>query len=192
MASEIHSLCDKILSHLAALKRPFPELVQLPLTDAEFQSQAAALPCVLPDSAGSIFTWHNGTRSALGMDFFPGYGFEPLVDAIDSYHSMCNVPELIELGYWNDHLFPLFASGAGDYYAIRCSDTPVPDGEVVSYEFSIGTYVEFVSLEAMLRTLDASYEAQVYFVDDNGRLKCDKPRFCEIARRFNPGVERWK
>ena len=146
----------------------------------------------LPASALEMFTWHNGTRRALGMDFFPGFAFDSLALEIEAYKSVITEPNLLQLGYWSDKFFPIFASGAGDYYGINCNQGSSQDGEVVCYTFAIGTQVEFASLEAMLLTLLKSYESGVYFVNAQNQLDVNEKKFRKIAKKINPNLDRWK
>ena len=71
--------------------------------------------------------------------------------------------------------------------------TPVTvvDGEVVSYEYMLGSQVEYVSLEAMLRTIATAYQAGVIFMGEDNDIDYEEKAYARIARRFNPGIKAW-
>lgn len=52
--------------------------------------------------------------------------------------------------------------------------------------------MEFESLPAMLRTLAASFDEGVFFVDDHGYLEMDDHAFAALAARMNPMVAWWR
>ena len=204
MTSQIESLCNEILTHLTALGRPVVSLLQPGLAESDIDCLVGGLPFVLPLSVVDMYKWRNGTRNAVGMDFFPGYGFVPLSQAVEYYHA------LIGSSTWTDHWFPVFRSGGADFFAVCCSDSASEDGQVVHDLNEIGAEAEFVSLEAMLRTLLRAYETEVYYVDEDGGLTfgvetyfqdgpfkgslehVDTSRFKEVARKFNPGLKCWQ
>jgi len=87
----------------------------------------------------------------------------------------------------NRRWFPVFQSSSTDFFGVCCGN-----GEVMHDDNELGTGVEFVSLEAMLRTLLRGYGTDVYFVNDQGRLRVNRAAFKELARHLDPGLKRWQ
>jgi len=60
--SEIHSLCDDILKHLAALGMQTPKAMLPGLVEDNIRQMTAGLPLVLPDSVIELYKWSEGLQ----------------------------------------------------------------------------------------------------------------------------------
>lgn len=213
--SSIPSLCDEILKHLTALGRQTARSMLPGLTEPEIRHWTAHLPFVLPDSVVELYKWSAGLRprSGVGNEFFPGFGMDSLPEMIGMYDELSGAPDFPRFHCGEMHWFPIFRSGGTDFYGVRCAKSVRVDGEVV-YDDNEGEHrdgitpppLEFIGLEAMLKTLLRAYETGVYYVNDRGQLKVgtasynkegqlidvDMSRFKEVARQFNPTLTRWE
>ncbi len=199
--THIADLCDQIVSRLHALGRPTDDLFLAGLTSEEICEATVIFPFMLPDSVLALYEWRNGTiRSGRDSDFFPGWRFVSLTEAMERYSVLYDPIDNL----WSDRWFPLFSSPDISTYGVACKDVSRDDGEVVAYEYTLGADVEFESLEAMLETILKAYETGVYYLDEKGQLEVGEPtyddqghlvgvdmsRFNDIAKRFNPHLDR--
>ena len=214
----IRDLCDQIVKHLTKLGFQTERNMLPGVSEEKIGEVTAGLPFVLPRSVIDLYNWSEGLQSqaGIGNDFFPGYGMESLPEMVEMYRELRNAPDYPRFRVGDRQWFPVFRSGGTDFYGVCCSSAPTVDGEVVNDD-NEGEHrdcvtppvVEFVSLEAMLRTLLRCYETGVYYVDEHGRLEVgiatyfddgplkgclkdvDLSRFKEVARQFNPGLKCW-
>jgi hypothetical protein len=213
--SNIPSLCDEILKHLTALGRKTANSLLPGLPESKIGPLTAGLPFVLPYSVVELYKWSEGLRpqSGVGNEFFPGFGMDSLSKMIEIYNELSHAPDFPCFRCGDTQWFPIFRSGGTDFYGVRCRDVATVDGEVV-YDDNEGEHrdcvtpppVEFISLEAMLKTLLRAYETGVYYVNEQGQLAVgvcsyneqgqladvDLSKFEEVARQFNPGLKRWE
>lgn len=193
MASDIHALLESILEQLRRLNRPVVTLLEPELSDAEIRQLTSSLPFPLPDEVTELFAWRNGTKRGAApfqdMALFPVWFLPPIEQAVEEYRGLT-----VGLAdFWPADSFPILFSGSGDYLGVRCRTAPGGTGEVNSYRLgNTEAIIECSGLKEMLQTVLASYEEGVFFVDADGDFDVDDERFAEVARRFNPGLERWK
>lgn len=134
-----------------------------------------------------MYKWHNGTELVAGTTFFPWWVFDTITESVERYKVLVAPGNDL----WKDKWFPFLSSSDISSIGISCGDTLREDGEIVCFEYAVGTRIEFASLEAMLRTILAAYEAKAIFLASDGELERDDEAFRDIARRFNPGISHW-
>ena len=154
----IVDLCDQIVSRNYALGRPTADLFLAGLTSEEIREATVSFPFALPDSVLALYEWRNGTiRSGRDSDFFPGWRFVSLTEAMERYSVLYDPIDNL----WSDRWFPLFSSPDISTYRVACKDVTGDDGEVVAYEYMLGAEVAFESLETMLDTILKACETGV-------------------------------
>lgn len=157
-----------ILHHHVRLNTQIPGRLNDGISLDEIRRQSESLPFALPEEVEQLFQWRNGTNIEEGdlLDarwFFPGFYFPSLQEAIRVVHERRGAPQ------WREGWFPVgFLHGEPE--------------QVVEYE----------SLEAMIKTLEACFAEGAFFLDDRGVLDMDDEHHREIAHRFNPGIEEWQ
>ncbi len=214
--SQIGDLCDQILKHLTRLGLHTERNMLPGLSEKKVRELTAGLPFVLPRSVIDLYGWSEGLQPRAGIrnDFLPGYGMEALPEMVEMYRELSPASDFPRFRARDRQWFPVFRSGGTDFYGVCCSNAPTTDGEVVN-DNNEGEHrdcvtqpvVEYVSLEAMLRTLLRCYETGVYFVAEHGGLEVgiatyfddgplkgclkdvDLSRFRDVARQFNPGLK---
>jgi hypothetical protein len=217
--SQIRDLCNEIIKHLTRLGLDTERNLLPGLSERRIRELSAGLPFVLPRSVIDLYKWSEGVqpRAGIGNSFFPGYGMDAFTEMVAMYSELSSAPDFPRFRVAEMHWFPVFRSGGTDFYGVYCSSTPTDDGAVVDddnegehRDLVTPPVVEFVSLEAMLRTLLRCYETGVYYTNEDGGLEVgiatyfedgplngclkdvDLSRFEEVARQFNPGVTRWQ
>lgn len=182
---------DASVSQLAHASREVVDKLQPGLSLQEIATWEAKLPFALTRELEALYQWHDGTLvnegDLLGQAyFFPGYYLLSLEEAVESHD------ERKDAWPWEKNWFPVFASGAGDFYVVPCSkeklDTAVVIGVLHGEPEQV---VEYQSLTAMMKTLEACH-ARGAFVLDDGELEVDDDKHRVIARHFNPEVEEWQ
>lgn len=213
--SDIASLCNSIMAHLASFGRTTASSMLPGLSDKEIAKLVGNLPFSLPRSAVELYRWSGGLdpQSDMANEFFPGFemsSLEEMVAFCTEVNASTDFPRFAATG---SHWFPLFRSSGVDFYCILCGDHEEADREIV-FDDNEGLHrgdnslppVEFSNLNAMLRTINRAYEQGAYYIDSNGALrvgKCtyepngqladvDTSEFDMIARTENPGVARWQ
>lgn len=217
--TQIGELCSQIVKHLTRLGLQTESNMLPGLSEKKFRELTAGLPFVFPRSVVDLYQWSEGLqpRSGIGNGFFPGYGMDSLPEMLEMYRELSTASDYPRFRSSGLQWFPIFRSGGTDFYGVCCTNSTTDDGEVVDDD-NEGEHrdcvtppeVQFVSLEAMLRTLLRCYETGVYFVDEQGRLTVgvktyfdDGPlkgclknvnlsRFKEVARQFNPDLKCWQ
>jgi cell wall assembly regulator SMI1 len=183
---------DGIVQHLRRLDRRVPELLQRGLTRPEIQALEATLPFSFTEELVIVYEWRNGTKSESGdildeLNFFPGFYFPPLQEAIEIFHERKNAPQ------WREGWFPLFADGAGDFYIIPCAQEPQDAAEVIGFLHGEPQQIaEYESIMSMVLTLNAAYAENAFYLDADDTLEIDDSRYHLIANRFNPGIPEWQ
>lgn len=183
-ANEIHDW-------LVKNDRPVVPLLQKGLSSDEIDSITKNLPIKIPEELKKLYAWHNGTSKANGyilgdVDFFPGFHFIPLEDAIAYYQTF--IKDL----RWQSAWFPFFANGGGDFFVVQCQEHPTEQAPVIG--FMIGTddhEVEYHSIEKMLQTFSECYKRGVYFLNEDGYIESKPYKEVAISNVINPGLSRW-
>jgi hypothetical protein len=184
--STIADLCEKIVGQLTAMGSPVANFLHPGLSNQDIQGVQASLPFVFPISVVEMYKWRNGTALVPGSTFFPWWVFDTIAESVERY----NVLSAPRDELWNDHWFPIFSASDVSSIGICCKNSPKEDGEIYCFEYSLGTQIEFITLEAMLRTILAAYETGAIFLTSGG-LEQDDDAFARLARQFNPGIQRW-
>lgn len=137
-----------------------------------------------------IYGWRNGTASdsAASLDdiqLFPGFHLLSLQDAITNYQAFVTDQR------WTPGWLPVFANGGGDFYVVDLS--PSGTGAVRHFWIDEAEHpIEFSSLSAMMATLAAGFQREIFYVDPDGYLEMDDLVFGELATEMNPDVAYWR
>jgi hypothetical protein len=183
--SKIHETLDRILDHLQQLKRPVVSRLQQGLSRKQIIKNASNVKLRLPDSAIDLLGWRNGTDLSAGktlgeLSFFPGYYLMSVEEAVSDYASLSRNT------LWDKSWFPLFCSGGGDFYAIVCNQDHATDGAIVDYfRDDFDHEIEYVSLTAMLATIEACYQSGAFYTDTDGYLSVNDAQRRSIAAIMN-------
>lgn len=187
----ILTYAQDIYDWLKKNERPVVPLLQEGLSMEKINDLNKSLPVKMPHELKILYTWHNGTSKSGGyilgdVDFFPGFHFLPLEDAIAHYQTF------IKDIRWEQEWFPFFANGGGDFYVSQCQKHELEKAPVVG--FMIGTdysEVEYHSLEQMLQTFSECYKRNVFFVGEDGYIDSNPYKEAVISNVINPGLSRW-
>lgn len=188
--SSVHTLLDRILSHLTRLQQPVVGLLQEGLDHQDIENSVALLPMSLPEEVYRLYEWRNGTRRherrpMKHLYFFPGFYFLSLDEAVTSYQLFANDSR------WNSSWFPLFANGGGDFYAAVGTAERQQSSEIIGFMLDLPDdeqVAEYESLEKMLLTMATCYDEEVFYVQSDGYLDADDRRRSQIAKRLNPNI----
>ena len=87
----------------------------------------------------------------------------------------------------------MFADGGGDFYPACCGSEKKETAEIIGFIHGEPQQpVEYESLAAMIKTIDACYAEGAFFVDEDNTLEIDDNLHREIAHRFNPEIPEWQ
>ena len=159
------------------------------ISSQQIQELFEKIPLQPTQDLRALYTWRNGSEDSEGITlgelaFFPGFYLMSLEESIQTYL------ELRARDAWDKSWFPIFASGAGDFYAMNLA--PEAQGQILGfYVFEEEGQVEYWSLKSMLATLKACYEQGIIFRNEQGYLDMDYKKHAEIAHEINPDVKIW-
>lgn len=183
---------DRIVQFLTRLGRATPALLQPGLSSVDIRAWEARLPFLLPLELEQLYRWRNGTRVNEGdqldtVYFFPGFYLLSLEEAVEIFMERRDAPQ------WREGWFPVFADGGGDFYPALCSDEKKETAEIIGFIHGEPQQpVEYESLTAMIKTIDACYAEGAFFVSEDNTLEIDDDLHREIAHRFNPEIPEWQ
>jgi hypothetical protein len=132
-----------------------------------------------------LYAWRDGTDTSLGkplddLHFFPGFYLLSVEDAAANHQAFVIDPR------WTQGWLPVFANGGGDFYVVDLGDR---GGSVRHFRIDEAEHpVEFLSLAAMLQTIDAAFERGVFYVPTDDYLEMDDLEFGSLAAELNPQV----
>jgi cell wall assembly regulator SMI1 len=180
---------DAIVRHLNRLGRPVVARLAPPATREQITKAESALGFDLSTELRALYACRNGTASKPKdllehLWFFPGYYLLSLDEAVDHARQMRRSRQ------WKKDWFPVFASGAGDYYAVSCR-RGATSGVVGFLHGEPDQPVEFLSLAAMFATLARAFEKGAFYVERK-QFEMDDDEFSAIAISLNPGVSYWE
>lgn len=168
----ITATLEAIRSILEDRGRPVTQRLNGGLSEAESRSFEATIGVRFPATVVELVGWRNGTELYGGetidqLCFFPGYYLMSIQDAVERYASLrSSAPR-----EWKKHWLPLFASGAGDFYAVECRKSEAADGAIICYFRGNPVHpIVFGGLKQMISTIHDRYLSGEYFVDNEGRL----------------------
>lgn len=186
MDTHLRALIDRIFDHLRQCGSAVADRRRAGLSAEYIQAAIQKFGLQVPNDLLGLYTYCDGTSTSEGdvlgdIQFFPGFYWMDLEDALDSYEAVSKSEE------WNRAWVPIFANGGGDFYAVVCDDTSPYFGEIVGFVLGEpGQIVEFKNVVSMLRTVDRSFSKGAFFTSE-GRLKADYPKMRAIARETQPG-----
>ena len=159
------------------------------LSSQQIQELFEEIPLQPNQDLRALYTWRNGSKDCEGITlgelaFFPGFYLMSLEESIQTYM------ELRARDAWDKSLFPIFASGGGDFYAMNLASEA--QGHILGfYVYEEEPQVEYRSLESMLTTLKNCYEQGIIFRNEQAYLDMDYRKHAEIAHDINPEVKIW-
>jgi cell wall assembly regulator SMI1 len=177
-----------IVASLERLRRPAARLLQPGLTRPQIATIEARLPFKLTRELVSLYRTTNGTPLKKGstvdqLSFFPGYYLLSLEDAATEYRQKRSAPQ------WKKGWFPLFANGAGDYYAVPCA--PTSPGVIGFLRGEPDQPVEYASVTSMFATLAECFATGAFFVR-KGDFGIDDDKHRRVAIKLNPRLALWE
>jgi cell wall assembly regulator SMI1 len=146
--------------------------------------QAADLDC--PPDLAALYGVCDGVESSEGdllddIQVFPGHFWMPLQEALEMHAELEADPD------WPRSWLPVFATGAGDFYAVICDSRSRDFGGVVGFlRGEDDPLVEFRSLKTMMTTIRRSFEGGAFVIND-GYLESDYPKMQAVAAGVQPG-----
>ncbi|MFP4365423.1 MAG: SMI1/KNR4 family protein [Spirochaetia bacterium] len=183
---------NRIITQLNELNRPVVGLLNEPISKNSIESYLCKLPIILPGEVVSLFLTINGTKRKRGqilddIQFFPGFYLLSIGEAVEIYTSISSDPR------WSNSWFPIFANGGGDFYCAVCDNINKKNAPILGYILGEEEQiVEYLNLDAMLKTIAECFELRAYYVDEQGFLEINDDLEKEIAKKNNPGIDRWQ
>jgi len=183
---------DRIVQFLARQERVTPALLQPGLSTVDTRAWEARLPFLLPLELEQLYRWHDGTRVDEGVQldsvyFFPGFYLLSLEEAVETFMERRDAPQ------WQEGWFPVFADGGGDFYLASCTNEKKETAEIIGFIHGEPQQpVEYESLTAMIKTIDACYAEGAFFIAEDNTLEIDDDLHREVARRLNPEIPEWR
>jgi cell wall assembly regulator SMI1 len=184
----VSDYCDGIVAQLTALGSCIEQLLQPGASAKRIREAEGMFSFAFPTSLVEMYKWRNGTRLVEGSAFFPWWVFDSLEESLGRYETFKNASDEKT---WKANWFPVFSASDVSSIGIVCSPSRAADAEIVWFEYTLGTEVAFVSLEAMLVTISRAYQVGAIFMTDSGEIDLNDSAFAKIARKHNPGVTRW-
>ena len=197
----IIELCEQLLLELHKSKSSVLSYLQpgISKSDVDKSLQLAGIDISFPKEVYALYGWRNGINDedseskTLGeLRLFKLGIFVSLNLAVDDY-----LKQAIRKSYWSKGLFPLFVSGAGDYYLINVNKRSATCGMIMYYSpanpYFQGTASIFDSLKSCLTSIIECYRAKAYYFDlDSPYLEIDPKLEMEIWRKHNPKSEYYR
>lgn len=188
---------EALLQHHARLGRPLATYLRPGLSEqgliAEFNR--IGLP---PSDLVQLYAWHDGVEqeghTPGEVQLFPGYEWLSLRHALGNYRSFERIPDhLWSPGwqeYWRPGWLPIFDGMGGCYFVVSCVKDE-DHGKVLAIRPGATTRVAFRSIQQMIRSLLACFEAGAYYVEENGLLEEDSDASWSLLKRLNPDANFW-
>lgn len=186
----ITQLLNEIEKSLQQLDHPCVDHLNSGITSQKIQELFEEIPLQPNQDLHALYAWRNGSKDSEGITlgelaFFPGFYLMSLEESVQTYL------ELIETDTWDQSLFPIFASGGGDFYAMILA--PEAQGQILGfYVFEEEAQVEYRSLKSMLTTFKVCYDQGIIFRNEQGYLDMDYRKHAEVAYEINPDVKIWQ
>ena len=186
----ITQLLNEIEKSLQQLDHPCVDHLNPGISSQQIQELFEKIPLQPTQDLRALYTWRNGSEDSEGITlgelaFFPGFYLMSLEESVQTYL------ELIETDTWDQSLFPIFASGGGDFYAMILA--PEAQGQILGfYVFEEEAQVEYRSLKSMLTTFKVCYDQGIIFRNEQGYLDMDYRKHAEVAYEINPDVKIWQ
>lgn len=203
MSNRILTLAEELRLRLVTAHSPLEKRLRPGLTPEQSRQLAAKYKIKLTDEAVAYFSVLNGFDDPYAMPqqelWVLGLRWlDCLEDALEHYrafwafgeeHYADTYPEFWE----NDPVLtpPLRFMGEDSvyFYALDLRSEKRP---IWSMDREMGMSVAFLSLEAMLATLNACLAEEVLVFRDGRWQKTNRERVRQIAEQLNPGVSRWQ
>jgi hypothetical protein len=186
------------LSIILEKSRPFLySCLQPGLSKESIDAFSSSVSVNLLPEAYELYNWRNGVlldvleNESLGRMWIIHLGvFAPFEVSLDEH------TQYVSSGYWDAKQFPLFGSGAGDYYLLDC--------DIQSHTFKMVLYfspsaVDFEtlipiydSLEHLIKTTIECYQSGIYIQDEHENLKVNYQKLYRIGQKINPRSKYWE
>ena len=142
------------------------------------------------ESIVDFFQWQNGVDDKNGQTIdqlyiFPGYYLISLQEAIEIYRS------LVDSQYYGIGLFPILASGGGDYYLIDLRPNSDKPGAI--YKLLEGYFPAqvFSNLCNLFITYKKCIAEGIIYIAEKKYLEMDDRQFSRVAAEVNPEITFW-
>lgn len=187
-AEQLSCVLDSIFGSLGRLGRLIAARRRPGLDPSVMRAQFAARGLTVHDDLAELYGLCDGTDTFIAeklgaIDFFPGYHWLKLDDALTIYDGIPDDPT------WNRNWFPIFANGGGDFRAVISNVSSKDFGGVVRFlRGEPDCFVEFQNVVTMFEVINRSFAEQAFYMRD-GRLVADFPKMRIIAQSLQPGFE---
>ena len=90
---------------------------------------------------------------------------------------------------WRENWFPILGDDPGNLWGVECAKKPTADGPVVIFMHQLpGNGIAFDSVERMLSTMVAAFEAGIISDRGDGFLETDYAKLRPLMQSMNPGA----
>ncbi|MGB3756978.1 MAG: SMI1/KNR4 family protein [Rivularia sp. (in: cyanobacteria)] len=198
---------DRISNWMQQYRPEFVSLLQVGLKAEQIDDKLKDLPFKLDEQFYELYGWHNGS-GGYGLkinqvEFFPGYLYYSLEEAIGKYKEFMEIENNVRIFYkdkktesskesrsfeeWSSYWFPIFHDDGQCYFAIfsENSEDKVPIG-LYDPEWTEPEII-YDDLTAMILTVAECYESGAYYINEEGFLEEDELKVAQIIRKYNPG-----
>lgn len=186
---------DVLLSQLTRHGNPVADFLQPGLSRSLINSRTKSLPIHLPEEIYELYSWRNGSLTqnvaAGDIGLIMDYWLMSLEDAIKTYERFAQ-----NQLWYGDKLrpdwFPVFTNLSGDYYLVECSGASNQAHAIREHQTDeLNSPIIYVSLTAMIQTINECFATGVYIVEDDGWIEIDEASQKMVARKYNPNVAYW-
>lgn len=144
----------------------------------------------LTEESKILYQWKNGTNRDLNsrpsdLLLFDMGIFIDLKKSMEYYSRAAG-----KLEGWTVSMFPLFESGAGDFYLIECDSASGDYGSIyfhtITSDSGQTSIMAYDSLPALISTIIQCYEKNIYTVSESGFWNSDSDKEYALTRELNP------
>lgn len=171
---------------------PLEKDLQEPLEENIVKEKLLATTGIIPDELVELYTWKNGTTQfGWPTNFFSGHYFQNLDSSMEDYNAFQKL-EADSFGLNFKPHFPIFLTGAGEYY-FYCFEGDL-QGKITyesAGEFLGEIVVAFNSFTDMFSSILEGYKSGVYYFENETRQKTDYRKESELMQKMNPNCKRW-
>jgi hypothetical protein len=181
---------DQILEWHTQLGSSLAKYLQPGLRVGDIRQKIAALPFRMPEEYIELYAWRNGTpaRNRDWVSFIEYHRFLSLEEAIKIFQESYLIMKEF---YVKTDWIMTFEDGSGDGYGVSAIKKDPSAAPVVLLFEGQGVNITFESLTQMMKTMVASFEAEVFTMGTDGDLATDFFKLGEVAHRLNPSIPYW-
>lgn len=188
------SILTILLTFLSTNSVPITSCLLKGLTEEEVKGRLHKVIKTAPSDLVELYKWKNGTNFPKDSKPLFDYNFHiyNLNDAIEDFEAFQKLDPKDYFGLSFKNLFPIFLSGGGEYY-FYCFSGP-QNGKVLYHspaEFGGEIVLAFDSLEKMFNSIYECYRQNIYYTDENSRLRVKSKEHSDLMKKLNPDCIKW-